>query len=150
MSLPEVQDTYYEDVSVGDKIPEINMGPLSHTKFLFIASSHHDWYPGHHDVEYARAQGLPDIFMNATWHHGLFQRLVCNWAGPNSIPRKIKYRMKRPVVRFDTVTVKGEVTGKRVEDGDHLVDLDVSIEKHDGTIANAGDATVVLLSREQA
>lgn len=150
MQLPAVIDTYFEDVKVGDEIPSISIGPLSHTQFLFIASSHHDWYPGHHDVEYAREQGLPDIFMNATWQHGLLQRLVCGWAGPNCIPRKIKYRMGRPVVRYDTVTGKGVVAGKRIENGEHLVDLDIWLDKQDAEKVTTGSATVVLSSRGDA
>ena len=149
MLLPAVKDTYYEDVKVGEEIPSISMGPLGHTKFLFIASSHHDWYLGHHDVEYARAQGLKDIFMNATWQHSMLSRVLCAWAGPNSMPRRIKYRMGRPIVRFDTVTVRGVVTGKRVEGGEHLVDLDVWIDKQDVEKATSGNATVVLPSREK-
>ncbi len=144
MALPPVVDTRYEDVRVGDAIPAISIGPLSHTMFLFIASSHHDWYPGHHDVEYARAQGLPDIFMNATWQHGLFQRLLCAWAGPDSIPRRIKYRMGRPIVRHDTVQAGGIVTGKRIENEERLVDLDIWLERQDGSRAATGSATVVL------
>lgn len=150
MELPPVADTYYEDLRVGEEIPSISIGPLSHTKFLFIASSHHDWYPGHHDVEYARAQGLPDIFMNATWQHGLLQRVLCAWAGPNSIPRRIKYRMGRPVVRYDTVQARGRVTGKRIENGEHLVDLEVWLDKQDAEKVTTGSATVVLPSRGDA
>ncbi|MBK6286409.1 MAG: hypothetical protein IPJ33_11035 [Gammaproteobacteria bacterium] len=151
MSLPEVKDTHYEDVEVGENIPSISIGPLSHTHFVFIASSHHDWYPGHHDVEYARKQGLPDIFMNATWQHALIQRLVCSWAGPNCIPRKIKYRMGMPIVRYETITVRGIITGKRVENGEHLADLDVWFDKEDGEgnvheKITVGSAIVVLQS----
>ena len=147
MHLPPVRDTWYEDVRVGEEIPSISIGPLSHTQFLFIASSHHDWYPGHHDVEYARAQGLPDIFMNATWQHGMFQRLLCGWAGANALPRRIKYRMGRPVVRHDTVKARGVVTGKRIENGEHLVDLDIWLDKQDADKVAVGSATVVLSSR---
>ncbi len=147
MQLPEIKDTYYEDVDVGDEIPEISIGPLSHTQFLFIASSHHDWYPGHHDVEYAREQGLPDIFMNATWQHALLQRVLCAWVGPNCIPRRIKYRMGKPIVRFDTVKARGVVTGKRFENDEYLVDLDVWLDKQDADKVTKGTATVVLLSK---
>lgn len=150
MELPRVTDTWYEDVLVDSEIPSISIGPLSHTQFIFIASSHHDWYPGHHDVEYARAQGLPDIFMNATWQHGLFQRLLCAWAGPNAIPRRIKYRMGRPIVRHDTVQARGAVRGKRIENGEHLVDLDIWLDKQDANNVATGSATVVLRSRGDA
>ena len=147
MQLPEVKDTYYEDVEIGDEISEISIGPLSHTQFLFIASSHHDWYPGHHDVEYAREQGLPDIFMNATWQHALLQRVLCAWAGPNCIPRRIKYRMGKPIVRHDQVWARGIVTGKRVENNEYLVDLDVWLDKQDADKVTKGTATVVLQSK---
>jgi acyl dehydratase len=150
MQPPPVIDTWFEDVCVGEEIPAICIGPLSHTQFVFIASSHHDWYPGHHDVEYARAQGLPDIFMNATWQHGFLQRLLCAWAGPNAIPRRIRYRMGRPVVRHDVVHARGRVTGKRIENGEHLVDLDVWLDKQDAEKVTTGSATVVLASRGDA
>ncbi len=147
MPLPLVKDTYFEDVEVGQEISGFTIGPLSHTQFIFVPSSHHDWYPGHHDEEYARKQGLPDMFMNATWQHGLLQRLLANWGGPNSIPRRIKYRMVRPIVRGDTVTAHGLVTGKRVENGENLVDLDIWLEKQDVPKTTIGDATVVLPAR---
>ncbi len=150
MQLPAVKDTYFEDVNVGEEIPSISIGPLSHTMFLFIASSHHDWYPGHHDVEYARDQGLPDIFMNATWQQALLARVLCEWAGANCLPRRIKYRMGRPIVRYDTVKARGVVTGKRVENGEHLVDLDVWLDKQDAEKVTTGNATVVLQSRGNA
>lgn len=149
MQLPEVKNTYYEDVEVGQEIPSISIGPLSHTQFLFIASSHHDWYPGHHDVEYAQAQGLPDIFMNTTWQHSLFQRALCNWGGHNSLPRRIRIRMGRPIVRYETVTTRAVITGKRIEDGKNLVDLDIWMDKKDAEgndveKITTGSATVVL------
>lgn len=147
MQLPEVKDTFYEDVVLGQEIPWIAIGPLSHTQFLFIASSHHDWYAGHHDVEYAWGQGMPDIFMNATWQHGFLQRLVCAWAGPNAIPRRIKYRMGRPIVRHDIATARGVVTDKRIENGEHLVDLEIWIDKQDAEKITVGSATVALPSR---
>ncbi len=144
MSLPPVIDTRYDEVDIGLEIPSISIGPLSHTQFIFIASSHHDWYPAHHDVEYARAQGLPDIFMNATWQHGMFQRLLCAWAGANAIPRRIKYRMGRPIVRFDTVHARGVVTGKRIENDEKLIDLDIWLDKQDADRVTVGTAVVVL------
>lgn len=144
MPLPPIIDTRFDDVEVGQEIPAISIGPLSHTQFVFIASSHHDWYPAHHDVEYARAQGLPDIFMNATWQHGMFQRLLCAWAGPNAIPRNIKYRMGRPIVRFDTVHARGVVTGKRTENDEKLIDLEIWLDKQDADKVTVGTATVVL------
>ncbi len=152
MQLPEIKDTYYDDVEVGKEIPSISIGPLSHTNFLTIASSHHDWYLGHHDVEYARDPGLPDIFMNTTWQHGLFQRVLCAWGGANSIPRWIKIRMGRPIIRYETVITRATVTGKRVEDGENLVDLDIWMDKIDAdgnTVEKitTGSATVVLPSK---
>lgn len=37
-----------------------------------------------------------------------------------------------PIVRYETITVRGIITGKRVENGEHLADLDVWFDKEDG------------------
>ena len=52
--------------------------------------------------------------------------------------------MGRPVVRYDTVTARGVVTGKRIEGGEHLVDLDIWLDKQDAEKVSSGSATVVL------
>ena len=148
MPLPPVKETYFEDVKVGQEIPTISIGPLTHHDFIFVPSAHHIWYIGHHDEDFARAQGMPDMFMHGFFYYGMLQRLLCGWGGASSVPRRIKYRIARPTVRGQLITGRGRVTSKRVEDGEHLVELDASLETQHGETNCRADATVVLASRE--
>jgi len=150
MPLPPLKETYYEDVEVGQKIPTISMGPLTMVDFVMVPSAHHIWYIGHFDEEYAKAQGMPDMFMHGFFYYGLMQRLLCGWGGASSVPRRIKYKITRPTIRGHLITGKGVVTSKRVVDGEHLVELDVSLVTQHGETNCIADATVVLASRDTA
>ena len=44
--------------------------------------------------------------------------------------------------------IKGKVTKKYIEDGEHVVDLDIWLEIQGGHVCAAGNATVRLISKE--
>ncbi len=46
-----------------------------------------------------------------------------------------------------SMTAKGKVTGKRVHDGQHLIDLEVWVEGEKGHVTTPGKATVRLPKR---
>jgi hypothetical protein len=54
---------------------------------------------------------------------------------------------QRPWYFGDTVTVKGKVTKKYVENSEPLVDLEVLCENQNGVVNETGSSTVRLVSR---
>ena len=48
------------------------------------------------------------------------------------------------------LTCVGKVTGKRTENGDHLIDLEVDVLNQEGGSTAPGEATVVLPRRPTA
>ena len=52
MPLPPAKETYFEDVDVGQEIPSVSIGPLTHRDFIFVPSAHHIWYTGHFDEDF--------------------------------------------------------------------------------------------------
>ena len=50
----------------------------------------------------------------------------------------------------DTMTMKGKVTRKYVENGDHCVECEVWIENQREGVATPGRAVVILPSREKS
>ena len=56
-------------------------------------------------------------------------------------------RFSRQTWPGEELTTKIVVTGKRVEDGGHLVDLDCTLANADGEVKVVGEATAVLPSR---
>ena len=137
MALPKVKQVYYDDVRVWDDLPAMSRGPLGFTDLVVAASADRDYYPGHHDPEFARAQGAPDVFINTHFTLGLLHRVVEGWMGPEGFVRKMRFRMVAMNMPGDTVVGKGKVTRKYQQDGDNLVDIDVWLENQRGVTTPA-------------
>ena len=63
------------DVSVGDELPLFEL-PLTSTLIVAGAIASRDFMPAHHDAEYARGQGAPDVFMNILTTNGYIARFI--------------------------------------------------------------------------
>ncbi len=77
---------------------------------------------------------------------GLLGRAITDWIGIGNLKR-FKVRFTKQTWPGETLTSKIVVTAKRKDDGDNLVDLEVSLANQDGEVKVAGDATAVLPSR---
>lgn len=137
MALPKVKQVYFDDVRVWEDLPSITRGPLNVTDLVLGASAFRDYYPGHHDQEFAKAQGAPDIFINTHFTLGLLHRVVEGWMGPEGFVRKMRFRMVAMNMPGDTIVGKGKVTGKYQQDGENLVEIDVWLENQRGVTTTA-------------
>lgn len=63
MSAPVITQRYWDEVKEGEEISGFEMF-LSETKMVEQVSGSQDFYPVHHDREFARAGGHPDVFFN--------------------------------------------------------------------------------------
>lgn len=68
-----------------------------------------DFYPVHHDRDFAVRSGSKDIFLNILTTTGLVQRFVTDWGGPDSIVRAVSIRLGVPCYAGDTLTFTGRV-----------------------------------------
>jgi len=137
MVLPKVKQVYFNEVKVWQDIPTISRGPLGVTDLILAASAVRDYYPGHHDREFAKAQGAPDIFINTHFTLGLLHRVVEGWMGPEGFVRKVRFRMVAMNMPGDTIVGKGKVTRKYQQDGVNLVEIDVWLENQRGVTTTA-------------
>ncbi len=94
---------------------------ISVTPTLVVASAlaTHDFYPVHHDRDFAERGGARDIFLNILTTTGMVQRYVTDWAGPDAIVRAISIRLGVPCYAGDTLTFSGTVAD--AAGGDRLV-----------------------------
>ena len=119
---------YWDDVSVGDALPGFSMD-LDWTTMALQVHGSQDWSRIHHDPDYARDSGHDDIFYNTGWTAGMLGRALTDWMGVEGWVRKLNFQMRGMNMNGDTVSAKGTVTDKRVDDdGRHLVDVDVWLE----------------------
>jgi acyl dehydratase len=168
---------YWEDVVVGDELPALPKGPLTLVDIVAFYVGRRSTYPplklafaererhpanvyvspatgipvhpaaGHIDDEIAHEVGMPGPYdqgwMRANW----MGHLVTNWAGDDAFVRRLHIRLSIPNLVGDLTWCKGVVTGKRLEGGEHLVDLDCWGETQRGERNCTASATVRLPSR---
>ena len=141
------QPRYWEDVTEGDEIPGFELY-LSETKMVEQVSGSQDFYPVHHDREFARAGGHEDVFFNTGFTRAALGRLLGDYVGTEGWTRRLEYSMRRMNRPGDTIRARGKVTRKYLEDdGTGLLDLDVWLENSREGTTTPGKATVMLPQR---
>ena len=108
----------FEDVTVGDALPELDV-PLTRTLIVSTAIASRDYQDVHHDSVLAVERGSKDIFMNILSTNGLVGRYVTDWTGPGAVLTDVRIRLGAPNYPEDTMTLTGSVTAK-----DEAVDAD--------------------------
>ncbi len=96
------------DVGVGDRLPPLT---VEVTTSLIVAGAiaSRDYQDVHHDPGLARARGAKDIFMNILTTNGFVGRFVTDWAGPDSVLRRVQLSLGVPNYPGDTMRMSGTV-----------------------------------------
>jgi hypothetical protein len=80
--------------------------------------------PVHHDRDYAKKQGSPNLFMNILTTNGYCVRFLTDWAGPEAMVKKLSIRLGVPCFPDDPLRFTGSVTGKTAgSDGENFVEV---------------------------
>jgi len=165
---------YWEDVNVGDEVPTLAVGPFSSgdSVAFFSAQQGHTtafdigWERAKTETMGAR-QRDPETntygrvgegvhvsdgsygfgFGLGYQFEGLLARMLTDWIGDDGFVKVLDCQSRALPILGDAFYQKGKVTGKRVEDGEHLVDLDIRTDNQTGELIERGTATVRLLSR---
>lgn len=135
----------YEEVEVGQEIPGYNL-ELDSLRMSLQTSGSQDFNAPHHDVEYIRSTGVPDIFVNTGFTRACLERVITDWMGDEGWLRKLSFRMKRMNMPGDIMTCKGKITKKFLKDDDHFVECDVWVENQREGVTTEATATVILPS----
>ncbi len=137
---------YWEDVTVGDEVPELRKPCISQQLVLWAAGSG-DFYQIHYDKDFAQSTGLPGVIVHGAFKHAFLGHLVHDWAGNTGFIKTLScsYRGMDPVNK--EIRIRGVVKSKRVEDGEHLVDLEIWTETQEGQRTTPGSAVVRLPSK---
>jgi uncharacterized protein len=100
------------------RLPELTL-QVTPTFVVSTAIATRDFYPVHHDRDFAVATGSKDIFLNILTTTGLVQRYVTDWAGPEAIVRGVSIRLGVPCYAGDTLTFSGEV--RETSEGEQVI-----------------------------
>ena len=100
-------------------------------------------------MEDSRAQeiGIPGAYDYGPQRISWLGHLVTNWMGDDGFLKHLYAELRLFNVIGDTTWCKGKVTKKYIQDGEHLVDLEIWAENQRGEVTAPGKATVRLPSR---
>ena len=112
------------EIAVGDELPSFNL-PVTSTVIVAGAIASRDFMPAHHDSEFAKAQGAPDMFMNILTTNGYVSRFVTDWAGPEAMVRSIKIRLGVPAVPGQPLRFSGQVSQTSHAEDECVIELAV-------------------------
>ena len=136
---------FFDDVNEGDEAPVVSH-ELTRTDLVMYAGASGDFNPMHHDEVKAKEAGLPSVFGHGMFSMGLLGRAITDYVGIGSL-RNFKVRFTKQTWPGEKLTSKIAVTGKRKEDGENLVDLEVTLANESGEVKVSGSAVAALPSR---
>ena len=114
-----------------DKLEPISL-ELDLRRAIMAVAGTRDFYPFHHDAEWAKNNGADDIFFNTMFLQGFAGRAVNEWFGNDAFLRKLDIGMRASVYKDRTLVIEGTVEGVRESDGATLVDVNAMMSTEDG------------------
>ena len=168
---------YWDDVQVGEALPTMAKGPMTVTGFiayaqgwggLYIRANKLNWqqiskHPGlgipnrfnipdcpervHWEPEMALMVGAPGAYDYGPERCSWLTHHMTNWMGDRGFLVNAHSRIRRHNPEGDLLFIAGQVTGKRVENGQLLVDIFQQAHNQDGEVSIVGGGTIALPAR---
>ena len=137
----------YEDVKEGMEVPTI-VKETSIRMAAEWAGASGDYDPIHYDNEYAKLRRFPKAIVNGRQKAAWLMQLMTNWIGDEGVLKKLGCRHRGADIIGETVTCRGVVSKKYIENGEHLVECEIWAENPRGEKTAPGRATVMLPARD--
>ena len=167
---------FWEEVDVGSAVQPMLKGPLNITDMIcWYAGGGHSYqahrraamyrkrHPadayvnpetgaqdsaarGHAEDKMAREVGMPGGYDVGPQRISWVGQLMSNWIGDDGFVRRLNVAVRRPNIFGDVSWCRARIADKRIEEGAHLVDLEVWVDNQLGATTAKGTAVVELPS----
>jgi acyl dehydratase len=108
----------------GEALPPFELD-VTPTVIVAGAIASRDFMPAHHDREFARSQGAPDMFMNILTSNGYVSRYITDWAGPETMLKSIAIRLGAPAIPGLALRFTGQVSSSTRDGDEHVLEVAV-------------------------
>lgn len=136
--------TYFDDVAVGDHLPEVRITVDETQMFLFSAATYNA-HRIHYDKDWARErEGYDDVLVQGPLQAALLARAVTNWIGGDGRLLRFSAQSRATGHPGEQLTFGGTVTD--TDPSTATVELDLAGRRGDSLLM-PGAATVVLPRR---
>ncbi len=140
------QQLYYEDITVGSEITSLAKQPTIGQLAMWAGVSG-DYNPIHFDKDLTQSKGLPGVIVPGQLVGCFLGQLVTDWIGKEGRLSKLVCNYRGMNFPGETITCKGEVSKKYIEDGEHYIECSLWAENVKSEKTVSGRAIVTLPSR---
>ncbi len=143
------EQRHWNEVNEGDTLAPVPF-PLTVYRLVMAAGANRDFNAIHHNTEHAQSTGAPEMYANVMLLQGMWERAIREYIGTAGVLHAIRgFRMKSFNTAGDTVTVRGQVERKWIDDSAdaahrHRLDLRLWSENRHGVSVGPGLAVVSL------
>ena len=138
---------YSGEVTEGDELPSLRTTFTTRDLVMFAGAAA-DFYEIHYDHAFAVERGLDGVIVHGALKSALLGRYLRDWIAPAG--RIVSYgsSFRGMDAPGEELVCRGVVTSVSVQpDGTSLVDVDIRVEKADGTVTTPGSGRVLLPGR---
>ncbi len=139
------EQTYFEDVAEGMKLPLLVKGPLGPIHLFRWSAAMENWHRIHYDRQFAvEHDKLQDLLVNGSLKQQFLVQLVKDWAGRDGWVWKVGFQFRAMNFVGETLNVWGRVksTTRLADYG--LAVIELGIVNDQNKESTPGEATVAL------
>ena len=140
------EQLYYEDVAVGSEITPLVKQPTTR-QLVMWAGAAGDYNPIHYDKDFAQSKGLPGVIVHGQLTACFLGQLMTDWIGEQGIVKRLSGNYRSMNFPGETLSCRGKVTKKYIEDGEHCLECNLWVENTKGEKTVSGRAIVVVPAR---
>jgi acyl dehydratase len=138
----------FENITTGDTVAETSFDDVPAKNMKIVTALMEDPNPIHFDRRATEQMGRPGLVNQGPINMSYLTQAALAVAESPTDLTSLEARFEENVFEGDDVTAVATVDEKYEEDGDEYVDLDLVLEKADGTTAVTGAATIRLPTGE--
>jgi acyl dehydratase len=130
-------------INVGDKLPVLELPPITRTTLALFAGASGDHNQIHIDTDYARKAGMPDVFAHGMLSMAYLGRLLTQWVDQRQI-RSFGVRFTGITHLGHKITCSGRVVERFEADGEQRAKVEIETRNQYGDTKIVGDAVIAL------
>jgi acyl dehydratase len=131
---------YFEDIQVGEEIPQLVKAPVTHQQLVRYSGASGDFNPLHTDPKVGEEIGTGGIIAHGMLIMGFVGQMLSDYVGPQAL-RKFGVRFKGMTHLDDVITCTGTITEKYEADGQGYIKGKVQAKDQSGDLKVSGTFT---------
>ncbi|MEX2449297.1 MAG: hypothetical protein WD407_00410 [Rhodospirillales bacterium] len=143
--MTDKKQIHFEDVAVGDAVPQLTVGPLTTTHLMRWSAAMENWHKIHYDLPFTREhEKLPNLLVNGSFKQQFIVTLLKDWCAPDGWLWKVTFQFRAMNQVNETLRAWAKVTEKRAAGDYGLIDLELGLLNEEDKESTPGSATVAL------